>query len=118
MAAHRLPKPLDPRDACRVGHHRWDIENGSFNTLMAFGLDHCFKHQPTAIVNFVLTLLIVYVLLQCFWQRNLKPPLRSALTLVGLAQKLYQSVVLLPGRWRSPWWANPSTQGAPPGQPP
>ena len=54
------------------------MENDCFNTLSAhWGLDHCFKHEPTAIINFVLTLFVVYVLLQCFWQRNLKAPLRA-----------------------------------------
>jgi hypothetical protein len=30
-------------------------------------------HDPTAIVNLVLTLFLAFVLLQCFWRRNLKP---------------------------------------------
>jgi hypothetical protein len=32
-------------------------ENGCFNSISThWGLDHVFKHDPTAIVNFVLTL--------------------------------------------------------------
>ena len=50
-----------------AAHRRWDIENPLFNVLVTyFALDHCFKHHPTAIINFVLTLFIAFVLVQCF----------------------------------------------------
>jgi hypothetical protein len=61
-------------------------------TATHWGLDHVFQHEPTAIVNFVLTLFLVFVLLQCFWQRNLKPPLRDHFTLIGLAAELYAAL--------------------------
>jgi hypothetical protein len=44
-------------------------------------------------VNFLLTLFLVFVLLQCFWRRNLKPPLRDCFTLIGLAAELYAGMV-------------------------
>ena len=85
---------LSSREFWRVGHWRWDIENGCFNTTSAhWGLDHVFKHEPTAIVNFVLTLFLAYVLVQCFWGRNLKPPFRDRFTLIGLAAELYAGLV-------------------------
>ena len=85
---------LSARQLWRAGHWRWDIENGCFNsTSTHWGLDHVFKHEPTAIVNFVLTLFLAFVLLQCFWQRNLKSPLRDRLTLIGLAAELYLGLV-------------------------
>ena len=69
---------------------------------MHWGLDHCFKHEPAAIVNFVLTLLLVYVLLCCFWQRNLKEPLRVVIgTLLGLAEELRRSLGAVV---RAPWY--------------
>jgi hypothetical protein len=85
-----------------TGHGRWDIENDCFNTLSThWALDHCFKHDPTAILNFVLTLFLVFVLLQCFWLRNLKPSARSHwATLISLAEELYRS---LPQPCRAPW---------------
>jgi hypothetical protein len=52
-----------------------------------------FKHEPTAIVNFVLTLFLAFVLLQCFWRRNLKLPLRDRFTLIGLTAELYAGMV-------------------------
>jgi len=95
---------LGSREIYRAGHHRWDIENDCFNTLSThWALDHCFKHEPKAIVNFILTCFIAFVLLQCFWLRNLKPPMRHLIgTLIGLASELYRS--LKPG-WQAPWQA-------------
>lgn len=86
-----------PSQACwRAGHWRWDIENGCFNTTSThWGLDHVYKHEPTAIVNFVLTLFLAFVLLQCFWRRNLKPPLRDRFTLIGLAAELYAALATM-----------------------
>jgi len=39
-----------------------------------------------------LTLFLAFVLLQCFWRRNLKPPLRDCFTLIGLAAELYAAL--------------------------
>jgi hypothetical protein len=97
-----LPKTqLSTRGLRQCGHARWDIENDCFNTLAThWGLDHCFKHAADAIVNFLLTSFIVYALQQSFWQRNLKPAPRAALTLIGLARELDRSVV----GCRAPWF--------------
>lgn len=96
-------RQLSTRRVWQAGHRRWDVENDCFNTLSThWGLDHRFKHEPTAIVNFVLTLLLVYVLLQCFWQRNLKEALRRRLvTLLGLAGELCRS---LGAGVQAPWY--------------
>jgi hypothetical protein len=85
---------LGPRRVWMAGHRRWDEENDCFNTLSThWGLDHCFKHAPAAIVNFVLTLFLAYVLVSCFWQRNVKEPLRKSIgTLLGLAEELRRSL--------------------------
>jgi hypothetical protein len=86
-------RQLSAREFWRAGHWRWDIENDCFNsTSTHWGLDHVFKHEPTAIVNFVLTLFLAFVLLQCFWRRNLKPPLRDCFTLIGLGAELYAAL--------------------------
>jgi hypothetical protein len=94
---------VGPRRVWWAGHGRWDEENDCFNTLsMHWGLDHCFKHAPAAIINFVLTLFVAYVLLSCFWQRNVKEPLREAIgTLLGLADELRHS---LGASVRAPWY--------------
>ena len=97
-------RQLPTRRVWQAGHHRWDVENDCFNTLsMHWGLDHCYKHAPAAIVNFVLTLFLAYVLLQCFWQRNVKTPLRKKIkTLLGLAEELCRS---LGAFVRAPWYS-------------
>ena len=92
---------LSARGLWQCGHARWDIENDCFNTLAThWGLDHCFKHAATAIVNFLLTSFLVYALQQSFWQRNLKPALCAGLTLIGLARELDRGVV----GCRAPWF--------------
>jgi hypothetical protein len=93
---------LPSRILWESGHNRWDIENDCFNTPSThWALDHCFKHDPTAIINFILTLLLVYVLLQCFWRRNLKPAARLHWsTLIALADELHRS---LRQSCRAPW---------------
>jgi Transposase DDE domain len=91
---------MSARGVWRCGHARWDIENDCFNTLAThWGLNHCFKHAATAIVNFLLTSFVVYVLLQSFWQRNLKPAAWAGLTLIGLARELDRGLV----GCRAPW---------------
>lgn len=86
---------LPAQDCWRAGHWRWHIENGCFNTTSShWGLDHVYKHEPTAIVNFVLTLFLAFVLVQCFWLRNLKPPFRDRFTLIALATELYAALKL------------------------
>ena len=91
---------LSTRGLWRSGHDRWDIENNGFNVLSThWGLDHCFKHTPEAIVNFSLTSFIVYALLQSFWRRDLKPAVRAGLTLIGLARELDRGVVGCRAAW-------------------
>ena len=92
------PGQLSTRGLSRTAHDRWDIENDCFNTLSAhWGLDHCYKHDPAAIVNFTLTLFIVFVLLQCFWLRNLKLPRRRRLTLIAFARELNRTLAVCVG---------------------
>lgn len=86
----------------QIGHTRWEIENDLFHTLTThWSLDHCFKHEPTAIVNFILTLFIAFVLLQSFYLGNLKPQRRAHLTLIGLALELYLGLATMdsPAPW-------------------
>lgn len=92
---------LSARQFCRAGHKRWDIENKNFNSLgRDWALNHCFKHEPTAIVNFILTLFIAFVLLQSFYHRNLKPQVRALFgTLIAIADELYVSLCM--GRVRT-----------------
>ena len=87
-----------------IAHRRWEIENDLFHTLVThWSLDHCFKHHPVAILNFVLTLFIAFMLLQSFYYGNLKPQRRIHLTLIGLANELHLGLVAMdiPAPWVS-----------------
>jgi hypothetical protein len=100
-------RQLPSQQFWKAGHSRWDIENDDFNTLSrSWALDHCFKHSPRAILNFVLTIFVAYVLLQTFYQRNLKPARRAGMTLIALALQLYAAWVnagrILPWRETRP----------------
>jgi len=87
---------LSTRLLWQIGHGRWQIENDLFHTLATYwSLDHCFKHEPTAILNFILTLFLAFVLLQSFYWGNLKPQRRTHLTLIALSQELHLSVILM-----------------------
>ena len=80
---------LPGRAVWQVGHARWDIENDLYEHLCKYwSLDHCYKHHPHAILNFVLTLFIAFVLVQSFYHRNLKPALRCRYTLIGIGLEL------------------------------
>jgi hypothetical protein len=86
----------------KIGHSRWEIENDVFHTLSTYwSLDHCFRHEPGAILNFVLTLFVAFVLLQSFYWGNLKPQRRAHLTLICAGQELLIDLVLmaLPASW-------------------
>jgi hypothetical protein len=88
-----------------IAHRRWEIENDLFHTLVTYwSLDHCFKHEPTAILNFVLTLFIAFMLLQSFYYGNLKRQRRLHLTLIGLAKELHLGLVVMviPAPWIYP----------------
>ena len=102
--ATTLPeKLLSVHQLWQVGHGRWDIENDNFNTLSRdWALDHCFKHDPTAILNFILTLFVAFVLLQSFYRGNLKPELQRIFsTLIALAAEFHGSLGRL--RCTAPW---------------
>lgn len=89
--ATTVPVALLPSTALwKAAHHRWDIENDLFNTLSThWHLDHCFKHNPRAILNFTLTLFITFVLIQSFYLRNLKSEYRKLFTLIATANQIY-----------------------------
>jgi hypothetical protein len=93
---------LSTRLLWQIGHGRWEIENDLFHTLAThWSLDHCFRHEPTAILNFILTLFIAFVLLQSFYLGNLKPQRRAHLTLLGLAMELAFGLAAMDGP--APW---------------
>lgn len=102
--ATTIPQATMPsRQLWQAGHKRWAIENELFNTLVThWRLNHCFRHESAAILNFILTLFIAFVLVQAFYRRNLKAPLRRRFTLIAIASQIYLGLMTL-GAWRAPW---------------
>jgi hypothetical protein len=97
-------RPLSTRRVWQAGHRRWDEGNDGFNTLsLPWGLDPCFQHTAAAVVNFVSTLFLAYVLLPCFGRRHVKVPLRKKRgALLGPAEELRRS---LGPAVRAAWYA-------------
>jgi len=103
---------LSTMQLSQVGHRRWDIENNVFNVLVNYwAMNHCFKHDPVAIVNFILTLFIAFILVQAFYKRNLKAQVRAIFTtLISIGDALHASLICGPPP--RPWPDGPAT--APP----
>jgi hypothetical protein len=79
-----------------IGHKRWDIENNGFNYLVTYlHLDHNYRHDPNAILAFVLTAFIVYALLSAFYCFNLKPDVRAACCLSTLIRVFWLTLEAL-----------------------
>ena len=102
---------IPARQIAQIGHERWSIENRIFGTLgMYWGLDHCFHHNPTAILNFILIRVLAFTLVACFHRLNMKQPARGRFTLIAVATQLLLGIVSMPatnriwltGRSKSP----------------
>lgn len=83
----------------QLGHQRWDIENYGFNEIVThWNCDHVYRHQPNAIVAFLLTAFLAYNLFHAFLLLNLKPQRRHGKTEVFWAHliraELYTSIRL------------------------
>jgi len=84
-----------PRDrvsspaAVTLGHHRWDIENKGFNELGTWHhADHVYKHDPRAIMAFLLFAMICCNVFRAFYRRDLKPALRKQSTMVHISREI------------------------------
>jgi len=86
-----LDSEVDALTIHRLGHARWDQENCGFNEQdRFFAIDHCFHHDPAAILNFILTLYLAAGLSELFFTRNIKDPALRGWTLSGLARLLLE----------------------------
>ena len=103
--ATTIPQTLIPsRQLRRIGHERWKIENQVFNALgESWGLDHCFHHDPAAILNFILILFIAHTLVQCFYRLNMKQPLRKLFTVIAVARQILLGIASCRHPRRAAW---------------
>lgn len=101
--ASTIPKEkLSVRRLWKAGHMRWDIENNLFNVLVNhWHMDHCYKHDPNAIIAFLLTLFIAFTLVQSFYHLNLKKFVRNRFTVIAITLQFYGS--LNQNNFIAPW---------------
>lgn len=72
-----------------LGHSRWMIENQGFNELVnRWHADHVYKHEPQAILVFWLLSIICLNVFLAFWNRNLKPAVRRAVSMLHIARQI------------------------------
>jgi len=97
--ATTCPATLVPlRGLWQIGHWRWDLEERGFmEWARDWGFDHCFKHDPTAILAFLFTLVLAHALTVVFWTRALKPALTAGKTRLWLALRFQDDLVTLAG---------------------
>ena len=76
-----------------LGRDRWLIENRAINEMVTYWhADHLYKHHPTAIVAFWLTLMLVLNLFRAFVYLNIKPELRSKHTHLYFARLIFSGL--------------------------
>lgn len=72
-----------------IGHHRWKIENETFNELVTrWNGDPVYRHHPQAMLNMWLWLLLAANLFAAFYTRNLKPALQKAFDRLQIARQI------------------------------
>jgi len=84
------------------GHRRWGIENKAFNELTQFyHLEHCYHHEPTAMLAQMLILMLGFVLFSAYALLHSQPVRLGQVTLKELAQDLN---LALEEPWRWELW--------------
>ena len=73
----------------QIGHRRWGIENDGFNELTRFyHLEHCPRHEPVAIVAWLLILVLAMNLFEVFARIHGKVLRQGKMTLQELVRQL------------------------------
>lgn len=77
----------------RLGHLRWRIENRALNEMVNYwSADHVYRHHPTAITAFWLTLMLVLNLFRAFLFLNIKPCRRAGHSQLYFARLLFSDL--------------------------
>lgn len=75
--------------AYHAGHRRWGIENKAFNELtQSYHLEHCYHHEPTAMLAQMLILMLGFVLFSAYAVLHSQPLRLGQTTMKELAQDL------------------------------
>jgi hypothetical protein len=91
-----LPKTRgSTRTVIALGHSRWDIENQGFNEMAnRWHADHVYKHDPTALLVFVLLAMICLTVFVAFYTRNLKPAARRNASMLHISRLISAELYL------------------------
>jgi len=87
----------------QMGHRRWGVENHAFNELTQYyNLEHCCRHEPVAIIAWLLILVLAMNLFEVFVRVHGKL-LQLKVTLMELSKELDRSIE----RWEElePLWS-------------
>lgn len=80
----------------QIGHRRWGIENHAFNELtQGYGLEHCARHEPVAVVVWLLIRVLGLVLFEWYAKVRGKAVRLGRTTLMDLCDQLWLAL----GRW-------------------
>ena len=75
--------------AYQAGHRRWGIENKAFNELtQSYHLEHCYHHQPVAMLAQMLILMLGFVLFSAFAVLHSQQVRLGQITMKALAHDL------------------------------
>jgi hypothetical protein len=84
---------MSARRADEIGHLRWEQENRGFHELAThWSMNHCFKHDFTAMQNILGMLFLTYGLTRLFFERNVKDPHLVGLTHIAQAAVLREAI--------------------------
>lgn len=80
----------------QIGHRRWGVENHAFNELTQhYGLEHCARHEPVAILVWLLIRVLGLVLFEVYAKIHCKAVRLGSRTLKDLCDQLRLDL----GRW-------------------
>jgi Transposase DDE domain len=77
------------RTIWKIGHSRWGVENHAFNELTQYDhLTHCTRHEPTAMLAWLLLRVLALNLFDCFARLHGKLWRQGRVTLKSIAEDL------------------------------
>lgn len=78
-----------PSTIWKIGHSRWGIENHAFNELTQhYQLTHCTRHEPTAMLAWLLLRVLAFNLFDCYVRVHGKLWRQGRVTLKSIAEDL------------------------------
>lgn len=82
-----------PEVIWRIGHQRWGVENHAFNELTQYyHLTHCPRHEPVAIVAWLLFLVLGFTMFELFVRLHGKLWHQGKTTLKEIALQIYRAL--------------------------